>query len=109
MADEAGETKKGDITITLDVPVQAHGEMVSKLTFRRPTGADIMAVGEELPITINWDTGVVSPRPKTMGDMMSRLAAVPPSTIKAMDAKDWSTCAHALIGFFSPGSQAIQS
>jgi hypothetical protein len=40
--------------------------------------------------------------------MMSVLAAVPPSTIKALSAKDWSTCAHALMSFFPPGQQAMQ-
>lgn len=97
-----------EITIELIEPVQAHGEMVKKLTFRRPTGGDIMSLGEGYPILINWTTGEVRPNPSVMGQMMSTLAMVPPSTIKALDAEDWSTCAHALMGFFPPGVQAMQ-
>jgi hypothetical protein len=97
-----------EIVIDLETPVMAHGEMVKQLKFRRPTGADIMALGDNYPIHIDWSTGVIRPNPPAMGDMMSALAAVPPSTIKALDAEDWSTCAHALMGFFPPGAQAMQ-
>jgi hypothetical protein len=40
--------------------------------------------------------------------VMSTLAAVPPSTIKAMSGKDFTTCAFALQSFFVPGAQAMQ-
>ena len=97
-----------EITIDLTTPVMAHGDMVKKLTFRRPTGGDIMALGDNYPIHIDWTTGLIRPNPPAMGEMMSTLAQVPPSTIKALDAEDWSTCAHALMGFFPPGAQAMQ-
>ena len=97
-----------EISIDLTTPVQAHGETIKKLTFRRPTGGDIMALGDNYPIHIDWTTGLIRPNPPAMGEMMSTLAQVPPSTIKALDAEDWSTCAHALMGFFPPGAQAMQ-
>ena len=97
-----------EVSIDLQTAVQAHGDMVKKLTFRRPTGADIMQMGDGYPIVINWQTGEIRPNPSVMGQMMSTLAMVPPSTIKALDAEDWSTCAHALMGFFPPGAQAMQ-
>jgi len=97
-----------EIKIDLVSPVQAHGEMLKSITFRRPTGKDIMAIGDDYPIHIDWNTGVVRPNPPAMGQIMSLLAAVPPSTIASMDAEDWSTCAHALMGFFPPGAQAMQ-
>ena len=97
-----------EVVINLTTPVQAHGEMLKSITFRRPTGKDIMSIGDQYPIHIDWATGQVRPNPPAMGDMMSRLAAVPPSTIENMDAEDWSTCAHALMGFFPPGAQAMQ-
>jgi hypothetical protein len=105
---EKPKVRLKQVVIKLENPVLAHGDMVSQLTFRRPTGADIMAMGEGYPININWQTGAVTPNPPVMGDMMSRLAEVPPSTIKALDAEDWSTCAHALMRFFPPGAQAMQ-
>ena len=100
--------RRTEIVIELTTPVMAHGEMIKKITFRRPTGADIMSLGDGYPININWQTGAVTPNAPVMGMMMSLLAAVPPSTIKALDAEDWSTCAHALMGFFPPGAQAMQ-
>jgi hypothetical protein len=97
-----------EIVIDLTTPVQANGELVKKLVFRRPTGGDIMSMGDGYPIVINWQSGQITPNPTVMGAMMSVLAAVPPSTIKSLDSEDWSTCAHALMGFFPPGAQAMQ-
>jgi hypothetical protein len=106
--DKQPTVRHKEITIDLETPVMAHGDMIKKITFRRPTGGDIMALGDNYPIHIEWTTGSIRPNPPAMGEMMSVLAAVPPSTIKAMDAEDWSTCAHALMGFFPPGAQAMQ-
>jgi len=100
--------ESADITITLRKPVMANGEMMKELTFREPTGGDMLLIGEKWPVNIDWQTGVVTPNPEVMGDVMSTLAAVPPSTIKSLKAKDFSTCAHALMGFFVPDAQAMQ-
>jgi hypothetical protein len=105
---EVARIRPKEITIDLTTPVQAHGDMIKKITFRRPTGGDIMGLGDGYPININWQTGQISVNPPIMGQMMSVLAAVPPSTIRALDSEDWSTCAHALMAFFPPGSQAMQ-
>jgi hypothetical protein len=107
-AAEVTRIRPKEIVIDLQTPVQAHGDMLKKITFRRPTGGDIMGLGEGYPININWQTGQISVNPPIMGQMMSILAAVPPSTIRALDSEDWSTCAHALMAFFPPGSQAMQ-
>jgi hypothetical protein len=101
--------KDPGISIDLDEPVQAHGEEVKQLVFRKPTADDLMSMGDEFPINIDWNTGIASVAPATMAKMMSRLAAVPPSTIKAMSAKDFSTAAHRLMFFFVPGSQSMPS
>ena len=97
-----------DIVIDLKKPVMANGEMVKKLTFREPTGADMVQIGEKWPVNIDWQTGVVTPNPEIMGNVMSQLAAVPPSTIRSLRGKDFSTCAHALMGFFVPDAQAMR-
>jgi hypothetical protein len=106
--DASPPARPKQITIELTTPVQAHGETLKAITFRRPTGGDIMAMGEGYPIVIDWESGRITPNPVVMGHMMSVLAAVPPSTIKSLDAEDWSTCAHALMGFFPPGVQAMR-
>ena len=64
-------TRPKEITIELMTPVLAYGDMLKKLTFRRPTGGDIMSMGEGFPIVINWQSGQVTPNPKVMGDMMA--------------------------------------
>jgi hypothetical protein len=97
-----------EITIELLFPVQAHGEMVKKLTFRRPTGGDLMSLGEGYPIIINFTDAEMRPNPAVMGEMMALLAMVPPSTIKSLDSEDFATCAFALMSFFPPGVQAMQ-
>ena len=87
--------------------VPAHGDMVKTLTFREPTGADIMALGEGYPLLMDFTTGEIRFNNGPMGQMLSTLAAVPPSTIRMMKAKDWITCAVALMGFFLPDEQAM--
>jgi Phage tail assembly chaperone proteins, E, or 41 or 14 len=89
------------VEINLLKAVQAHGETIKSLSFRRPTGGDLMSM-TDWPITIDYNTGRVSPNPPIMGEMMSKLAGVPPSTIRQLEAQDWSTCAHKLMGFFVP-------
>jgi hypothetical protein len=97
-----------DVVIELKKPIMANGEMVKKLTFREPTGGDMVQIGEKWPVNIDWQTGVVTPNPENMAGVMSVLAAVPPSTIKSLKGKDFSTCAFALMGFFVPDAQAMQ-
>jgi hypothetical protein len=101
--------KPKDVTVELAVPVQAFGATIKTLTFRRPTGADLMALGDDYPIHINWHTGEIRPNPPAMGAIMSTLAQVPFSTIQSMNGEDFSTCAHTLMGFFMPRIQAMQS
>lgn len=96
-----------EITIDLKYPVQAFGTPVNKLTFRRPTGGDLMAIGDAYPVHIYWETREVRPNPAAMGPIMSALAQVPLTTIKALDAEDFATCSHALMVFFLPGAQAM--
>jgi Phage tail assembly chaperone proteins, E, or 41 or 14 len=106
--EEAAAPPSTDIVVDLKKPVMANGEMVKKLTFREPTGADMVLLGEKWPINIDWQTGEVSPNPAVMGIVISQLGAVPPSTVKAMGGKDFATVSHRLMGFFVPDAQAMQ-
>jgi hypothetical protein len=108
VVEDAAAPSTTDVTIDLTKPVMANGDMVKKLVFREPTGNDMMSIGEKWPVNIDWQTGVVTPNPEIMGNVMSQLGAVPPSTIKALRGKDFSTCAHALMSFFVPGEQATR-
>jgi hypothetical protein len=100
---------KTEVKIRLRKPVQAHGEIVKELTFRAPTGNDIMALGDQYPLLMDFQTGDTRWNPGPMGMAMALLAQVPPSTIKLMHGKDWSTCALAIMPFFLPDDPATRS
>jgi hypothetical protein len=93
-----------DLVIPLRKAVIAHGEEVKELRFREPTAGDIEMCGT--PVMIDFMTGEhpkMTFETKAMFAMMSRLAGVPPSTIKAMHTKDWGYAALALAHrFFIP-------
>lgn len=91
------ETKIVAAEVKLAKPVQAHGEPVDTLRFREPTGADIAKVG--FPMSFGADGSATFDGPK-MSAMMAALADVPPSTIKALSARDWVACAAVLGPFF---------
>lgn len=79
------------------------GTDVMELTFREPTGGDIAAAG--IPVSIDM---LSSEKPQisfvegSMEAMMARLAAVPPSSIKALHPRDWVSIAWRLAPFFIP-------
>lgn len=72
-------------TLRLSRPVQAHGELVTELHFREPTGNDAWECG--LPIKWSQDNEMVLGMPSMM-QLASRMAAVPLSTLKAMPLSD---------------------
>src|SRR5215471_5705217 len=82
--------------------VIANGEEVDELNFREPTGGDIERIG--CPIVLS----VFEAQPKPIYDgsvmtqMMAHLAAVPPSTIRHLDPRDWQNGAMMLFHFFVP-------
>lgn len=97
------------ITVKLQKPVMAHGDEISELVFREPTGGDIERVGN--PVNIDPWSGGDRPRmtfdSKSMTQMMGLLALVPPSTIRQLHPQDWNTAAWALANFFMPDLQRI--
>jgi hypothetical protein len=98
------EVTTTDLIIPLRKKVIAHGEEVQELRFREPTAGDIEICGT--PVMIDFLTGEMPKmtfETRAMFAMMSRLAGVPPSTIKAMHPKDWGYAALALAHrFFIP-------
>src|SRR4029077_7161990 len=98
------EVASTDLVIPLRKKVIAHGEEVQELKFREPTAGDIEVCGT--PVMIDFLTGEqpkMTFETKAMFAMMSRLAGVPPSTIKQLHPKDWGYAALALAHrFFIP-------
>lgn len=92
------------VVIQLRKKIIANGEEVSELRFREPTGGDIERVGTN-PVQMDFSGGETPNLKfdaKAMTQMMSLLAAVPPSAIRQMHPKDWNWAAWQLGGFFVP-------
>jgi hypothetical protein len=102
VADTAPAPADTSRTFKLRKPLQAHGETINEITFREPTGADIELCGMPVTIDFGFDPPRVEFDTRKMSAMMVQLAAVPPSTIRAMNPRDWSTCAWGLSNFFVP-------
>lgn len=91
--------------IALSKPIIAHGEEVSELTFREPTPEDVMQIGTPqllLPSADGESVGIEI-RAKVVGHYISRLAAIPMSSVKAMAMGDFMRCQGAVMGFFNSG------
>lgn len=83
-------------------PVEAHGEDLHVIKWREPTGGDIEAAGNPIYLDFSGPQASITFNEKKMAAMMSRLCAVPPSTIRQLSAKDWNAIAWALFRFFTP-------
>ena len=110
MADEqeTNESPKANgavspLMIHLRKPIIANGDEVKELTFREPTAADIERVGNPVNIDmLSGDTPKLTFDAKAMTQMMSVLAAVPPSAIRQLHPRDWNSAAWTLASFFMP-------
>ncbi|MEK6788509.1 MAG: phage tail assembly protein [Pseudomonadota bacterium] len=85
-----------DYDYTLQVPVDAHGETVTNLVLKRPTGEQVGRLG--LPYV------VVGEAPDFKMAVVMKyivvLAGVPDSTVRQMDPVDLNSLAWAICGFF---------
>lgn len=84
----------------LETPVMAYGKEESILKFRKPTGLDLMNIGN--PVIIDQRTSNITFDEPKMARMMSQLANVPLSTITSLDPQDWTGIAWSLAPFFLP-------
>jgi hypothetical protein len=94
---------KSDWPVTVKLqrkPIKGNrGEELTQLTFREPTGADIIRHGN--PVRIDSD-GEIQMDEKKMTAMMAQLSDVLPPLIGAMHPVDWNSCAYRLRAFFLP-------
>jgi len=100
---KANGAADGPLKVTLRKTIQANGEEVNELTFREPTGGDIEKAGNPVIVDVfSGDTVKLTFDEKKMTQMMSRLANVPPSTIRMLHPKDWNSIAWQMVHFFTP-------
>lgn len=76
--------------------ITAHGETVTEITLRTPTGDDVMELG--FPFLVS-DGGTV-PIASKIGRYIVKLAGIPMSSVKQLDAQDMMLAAAEVIGFF---------
>lgn len=91
-------------TVALSKTVKAHGEDVDELTLREPTTEDVIELG--LPMlfipSASGETATEL-RQSVLARYISRLAAIPMGSVKALSLRDFSRCTGAVMGFFGEG------
>ena len=93
------------LTIQLKSLIQAHGEEVSQLTLREPTTEDIIDLGTPMLIVIGADgksTGIEMRQP-VIAAYISRLGAIPMSSVKSLKPRDFSAVSASVMSFFGDG------
>lgn len=93
-----------ETTVTLSEPIEAHGETVTELKLRAPTGKDIRECGNPvLPgFTLTGNASTLQYDEAKMCAMMVRLAGVPLSSIDKLSFLDWTMVARAVLTFLAP-------
>lgn len=86
-------------TVKLFKPVIAHGNEIASLAFREPTGDDIIQCG--FPVHMGETVSTINTA--AIAKYISRLAQVPPSTVRQLSAADFQRCVGAIIPFFADG------
>lgn len=87
-------------TVILKKPVMAHGEEVTEITLREPTGEDIHKHG--FPFTVDNEGRVILIGNKVI-DYIGVLGQIPPSAAKSMGASDINDASWIIAGFFLQG------
>jgi hypothetical protein len=95
--------KGGAVAVTLDTPIQAHGEEVHELTFRPLRVEDLDRVG--YPVKLGGD-GTMEPIPGRISALIGRLAGIPDSSVAQLTVADWHRAMEAVVGFFGPSARS---
>jgi len=100
---ERQEALDDPLAYPLSKPIQAHGDMISILRWREPTGGDIEKAGNPISIEVVPDTGryKVAFDEKKMAAMIAQLASIPPSSVRSLRASDWTAIATKVFRFFA--------
>jgi hypothetical protein len=94
----------------LSEPIEAHGETLAELEFRRPVGGDVAACGYPFSFTIGEDGGTtITPLAPAITALISRLGDIPLSAARSLQATDWSNAMMVILGFFGQSIQAPSS
>ncbi len=103
----AAETEEEwPLKVTLRKPIMAHGDKLTVLELREPTGGDIERFGDPVWYDVQQNPPRMHIHEANMAAMIGGLASIPPSSVKAMSPKDWKSIAWEIAPFFVPGGVA---
>ena len=86
--------------MVLNQPVSAHGETISVLEFKEPTGKDVRELG--YPYQMNQDESIKL-QAHIIAKYIVKLANVPLSTVDQMSPGDLNSAGWLVAGFFLQG------
>lgn len=86
MSDPFTETEDSAV-VDLLKPVEAHGETITRLVLRRPTGKDMRLCGNLF--IFSGDGGDSTINNAAVAKYITRLGDVPPSVVDALDGVDF--------------------
>jgi Phage tail assembly chaperone proteins, E, or 41 or 14 len=103
MKKEAAEKPAEEfVEVTLSKPINSFGEQVSVLKLRKPTGADLIRIGNPVIFDPITDPPRITHDMPRMVQMLMRLSGVPTSSFDQLDPRDLVSCAWAVTNFFLP-------
>lgn len=85
------------ISVPLSRPIQAHGDEITALELREPTGKDIRIIG--MPMSIGADESVTM-LAAPVARYIATLAQIPASSVDALHPADFMSIATVVLGFF---------
>jgi hypothetical protein len=93
------------VTVRLNKPIAAHGEEVTELALREPVTKEVIEIGQPMLIIVGDEgksTGIEI-RQRVVAKWISKLAAIPMSSVEALSLGDYSRCTAVVMGFFGGG------
>ncbi|MDK9356717.1 phage tail assembly protein [Lelliottia wanjuensis] len=88
---------ENEINVTLKKPVMAHGEEITSITLREPSGKDVRKNG--YPYDMNGK-GNITMNGSAIAAYISDLGGVNPAAVDSLHPSDMNKLGMAVIGFF---------
>ena len=91
--------------VRLTTPIEAHGDMITELTLRKPNGKDIRVTG--MPFRMGVSDESIITDAAVVHRYIANLGGIPPSAVDKLSPVDFCTAMEVVLGFF--GVQASDS
>jgi len=102
-ADQGDASKPdGPLEFKLSKPILSFGKQIDTLTLRKPTGADLIRIGNPVIFTPHVDPPRVEHDMARVIAMVAKLSGVPSTSLETLDPADLVGLAWAISPFFMP-------